>query len=225
MNMNSFETDLQRALFSLPFLLGVILQISVLKSVGYDSEAFKVCIPVIAALPYTTAYINESKNGYIKFYMSRCSKLSYVSGKVFACAVSGGLIEITGCFIWAQYRRIDACIAHFDLTHLDRFSPDYKLLFASGVLWSLSGAVLAISTSNTYMAYGGPFVIYYLLVIIHERYFEKLFCLYPYEWFEMQHEWLFGENGVLILLSGLGVAMGCIYFAILTGKIMKGKHL
>ena len=69
----------------------------------------------------------------------------------------------------------------------------------------------AISNSR-YIAYGGSFVIYYILVILHDRYFEDIYCLYPYEWIQFQHNWLFDEQGIVILLSSLSVLLFLLYY-------------
>ena len=61
-------------------------------------------------------------------------------------------------------------------------------------------------------AYGGSFVIYYILVILHDRYFEDIYCLYPYEWIQFQHTWLFDEQGIVILLSSLSALLFLIYY-------------
>ena len=51
------------------------------------------------------------------------------------------------------------------------------MFFASGAFWSLTGMTFAALTNSKYMAYASPFVLFYLLIILYERYFDKLFVL------------------------------------------------
>ena len=51
--MNSFESDLKRAVISVPFIAGVIIETIILFTSGFDSDLFKVSVPVAATLPYS----------------------------------------------------------------------------------------------------------------------------------------------------------------------------
>ena len=86
------------------------------------------------------------------------------------------------------------------------------LIFFSAMVWALLSATLAAISNSRYIAYGGSFVIYYILVILHDRYFEDIYCLYPYEWIQFQHTWLFDEQGIVILLSSLSALLFLIYY-------------
>lgn len=44
--MNSFESDLKRAVISVPFIAGVIIETIILFTSGFDSDLFKVSVPV-----------------------------------------------------------------------------------------------------------------------------------------------------------------------------------
>ncbi len=66
--MNSFETDMKRAIISKGFLAGFILELLILWKVGGDSELFRVTVPVISTFPYATAWLADYQSGYIKAY-------------------------------------------------------------------------------------------------------------------------------------------------------------
>ena len=83
------------------------------------------------------------------------------------------------------------------------------------MLWAVVAAVLAALSNSRYITYGGAFVLYYILVILHERYFHTLYCLYPYEWLAPEHTWLFDEWGVVFLVTGLILILICLYDVIL----------
>lgn len=200
--MNTFETDLKRAIISFKFLAGIIIEYIILKSEGFNSELFLVAVPVLATLPYSTAWLSDYQHGYIKEYIPRCGSLAYITGKFFACGISGGILEAAGCFLYS-------------LTAKKVPSIDYLLVFMSGMLWAVIAATLAAMSNSRYIAYGGSFVIYYVMVIVHDRYLENIYCLYPYEWISPKHEWVFGNEGIVILLSSLIVILYFVYSDIL----------
>ena len=58
---------------------------------------------------------------------------------------------------------------------------------------------------------GGAFVLFYLLIILYERYFDKLFVLYPREWLNPSPRWVFGKVGVAVLLTEFSVLMALAF--------------
>ena len=50
--MNSFETDMCRAVISWKFLIAVALQVAVLFDNGFGGTLYLMCIPLICTLPY-----------------------------------------------------------------------------------------------------------------------------------------------------------------------------
>ena len=88
------------------------------------------------------------------------------------------------------------------------------LLFLSGMFWAVVAATLAAAANSRYVAYGGAFVLFYMLVILHERYFKKLYCLYPVEWYAPEHTWVLQDTGIILMLSGMILCVGIIYYEI-----------
>ena len=72
--MNSFETDMKRAIISKGFLAGFVLELLIFWKVGGDSELFRVTVPVISTFPYATAWLADYQSGYIKAYLPRCGR-------------------------------------------------------------------------------------------------------------------------------------------------------
>ncbi len=205
--MNSFETDLFRAITSKGFVIGLVLELAVLMTAGMNSELFRVCVPVLCTLPYSTAWLVEYHSGFVKNCLPRTSITSYILGKILACGISGGLLEVAGAWIFTLLYPL--------LKEGDAPACRFLLLFLSGMLWAVLSALLAAWSNNRYIAYGGSFVIYYLLVILHERYFKQLYCLYPYEWFAPSHTWIFDEQGIVLLLAGIILILIYFYYEIL----------
>lgn len=169
---------------------------------GFTSGLFRACVPVLAALPYGLAWLNEYQSGYLKAVLPRTGVTSYIIGKFLACGISGGLLEVLGVWI-------------FRLIKTEAEEINGMLVFASGMLWAVLAATLAAWAGSRCIAYGGSFVIYYVLVILYERYFKGWYCLYPYEWLAPSHQWIFGEAGVLLLLGGWTLVLWCLYSGIL----------
>lgn len=200
--MNSLEMDLRRAITSKGFVAGFILELLVLFQSGFDSELFRVCVPIIAALPYSTAWLIEYQYGYIKAYLHRTGVMPYIVGKFLSCSISGGLVEALGCLLFQALKK-------------DETEINLILIFTSGMLWAAVAMVLAAWSKSRYIAYGSGFVLYYLLVMLHERYFEAWYCLSPYEWINPKHTWIFGEQSILLLLFGLILLLFCFYYELL----------
>lgn len=201
--MNSFETDLKRAFLSRGFFVGLMLEIGILFTAGFDSDLFRMSVPVICTFPYTAAWLEDYQSGFLKAYLPRCGVPAYILGKILACGISGGALEALGGWMYL-------CVKNEKEM---QFSS--MLLFLSGLFWAVMAATLAALSNSRYLAYGGAFVIYYLLVILCERYFPSLYCLYPYEWLAPEHTWMFGEWGVVFLLAGMILVLICLYYEIL----------
>ena len=56
------------------------------------------------------------------------------------------------------------------------------LLFFNGGFWSITGMTLSSFMESKYISYTYPFIIYYLLVILCERYLPNPLLLYPPNW-------------------------------------------
>lgn len=198
--MNSFETDLKRAIFSINFFAGILLQLFILCKSGMESDLFRISIPVVVTLPYSTAWITDYKSGFIKEYLPRCGITSYIVGKFLACGLSGGAV----------------CSISFWLYQHTSYGKEAQgsifLLFLSGMLWACVSVSLAAISGSRYIAYGGAFVIFYVLVIVYERYFQGLYCLYPVEWYQPRHVWVFGDTGIVLMCGGIVLILFFLFY-------------
>lgn len=189
--MNSFETDLNRAIGSRAFVLALVIQFFILWKFGIESEMFRVSVPITVTFPYSTAWLTDYQNGFIKQYLPRCGMTAYIIGKFLACGISGGAVLSLTCVL-------------YQLTDEGKeVEISLFLMFLSGMLWACVSATLAVISNNRYIAYGGSFVLYYVLIILYERYFDTLYCLYPVEWYHPKHVWVFEEKGIIVLCSGI----------------------
>lgn len=183
-------------------------------------EATALALPILAALPYTTEYVDDTKSGYIKVYLSRIGVDRYVASKALSCALSGGLAILMGAVIsyillallLLPMEAAPTIVSGADkVKSISPISGKFALIFASGCFWSMVGLMLASVTKSRYMAYIGPFVVCYILIILYERYFNFLYVLYPREWLNPSDKWVLGAWGVAILLIVLTGVIGCIF--------------
>lgn len=207
--MNSFETDLKRAVLSIGFPLGTALQLWILWDQGWTSALYRMSVPLVCTLPYACGWLDEYKSGYVKLALVRGSMRGYIIGKFLACGIAGGGTETLAAWLYVTLKAPGT-------------AWDYGRTFLTAMLWAATAAVLAALSNSKYLAYGGAFVICYFLVILCERYWPGLYCLYPYEWLEMEHTWPFGSTGVILLLSGLILVLALWYYIILKGRIERG---
>ncbi len=205
--MNSFETDLKRGLTSYGFLIGLVANFIILFKTGVTSDLFKVSVPVICTLPYTTAWLSDYQTGFIKFYLNRTSVSAYSWGKILSCGISGGLVVTIPVFIYQLSSGSETI--------------QYPVIFLVGMLWSTLAATLAAISNSRYIAYGSSFVICYLLVILKERYFDELYCLYPFEWINPTHTWILEESGIMLLLTGFIIVICLSYCEVIRGYISR----
>ena len=56
-----------------------------------SSQPMALALPILCALPYTAAFLDDVKSGFIKAYLPRTTVAGYITSRALACAVSGGL--------------------------------------------------------------------------------------------------------------------------------------
>lgn len=185
-----------------------------------SSDGMSLALPILCALPFTTSFVDDMKSGFIKEYLPRTTIRRYISGKLFACAVSGGSVVPLGALIAAgmaalvfspmEAAPVKGAVAPEYLAGLmSRLAP----VFFCGAFLSVVGMTLAALTNSRYMAYASPFVFYYVLIILCERYFDALYVFYPKEWLDPSDLWKLGNAGAALLLLGLTVVAALCFGA------------
>jgi hypothetical protein len=85
------------------------------------------------------------------------------------------------------------------------------LFFLAGFFWSLVGALFATVTMSRYMAYAFPFILYYVLIILCQRYFTGIYILNPQEWTNAAMQWPGGAWGMILFLGEIILITGIAY--------------
>lgn len=250
MNKHAVASDIQRALSGMGFLAGMagmvlVIILSSMESIinlvrnptplqnGYhaqfvmdalSSDWATLALPILCALPFTTAFVDDIKSGFIKQYLHRSGTAAYIRGKLVACGLSGGLALFAGVLLAYELAALVFTPMELALGPEETAQPYFAeflmksaALFFSGTFWSLAGFTFAALTMNKYMAYASPFILYYVLIILHERYFENLYVLYPREWLFPSEAWILGSFGVILLLTELTIIL-CLVFSIVARR-------
>ncbi len=205
------------------------------------SEMVMMVLPIIATLPYTTAFVGEYKSKYIRLMLTRTGKNAYTSGHVMATGVSGGavlsvaLLIISAIFmilLKPQEQTIESLGQVADTGFVQETTLQAQLVFAElmtmmliiflvGYFWAEVGALFSSLTQNTYIAYAAPFILYYVLVILAERYFVDVYILNPKEWVRAEHNWPGGTLGIALFLGELCAIVSIIYGVTVKGMLKK----
>lgn len=268
--MDTFKTELKRSLTSWGFIVGMIgltaaaffgvfdQMLPVFKGqiegglpAGYSiqlaisslqTDVVLLVLPILSALPFTAAFVDDHKSRYLREYLPRAGKQPYILSKAASTALSGGLALFLGVlliyFVFAllftpleiipQETEEMAAMAGMQgeaidvtaqLTFTDLMGRAF-LFFLSGCLWSLVGGLFAALTMSKYMAYASPFIFYYVLVILSQRYFTDAYVLNPQEWLAPSEElWNAGIWGAALWTGELIVILAIFYGLLMQRRI------
>ena len=85
------------------------------------------------------------------------------------------------------------------------------LLLLNGGLWAVLGMTMSTIMESKYIAYASPFIVYYLLVILYERYFPNAWLLYPKNWLDSE-VWPYGIGSAALFLLELTFLGGLVFY-------------
>lgn len=168
------------------------------------SQIFLFLIPVVSVLPMGAVFVREASSGFLKLYITRTSRMEYIKKKIFQIYAGGfltflfaGLIIFLVCFLFLYPLEQKGDIP------LEAIKISLKILLRisviGGIMSGISGIFAAVF-QNFYMAYGLPFVCFYMLIILKERYFTDMYAMYPVEWIKCEKDWGTNGNGIWIFL-------------------------
>lgn len=208
---------------------GEAVQISL---AALESEPVILALPILAALPFTTAFLDDYSSRYVLSSLPRSGKRNYVASKCLITGLSGGLALLLGAAAtvgvlelliqplesapayWEDTSEFDVARQAAFLDLMGRF----LLLFLSGALWALVGACLATLTMSYYVAYASPFVFFYVLVILAERYARGGYMMNPKEWLSPSQNWP-GVAGTAVFVGELVGILGVLYSILLNRRL------
>lgn len=187
------------------------------------SDIVLMALPIVCSIPYTTAFLDEYTSGFINVYLLRCNKMEYIKGKIVAPLLSGGLILSISILLFFFITKI--FYSPMEVVSEYAVPPFVQVLmisiqyFFAGALWASVGALLANISLSKYMAYVSPFVFFYVLVILQERYFRSFYFINPKEWLLISNTWVAGKWGAIILMLLLNIIVCSINFNVMEKRI------
>ena len=171
-------------------------------------------LPVLSVLPFAGTYVEDQKNKFCRFFLTRCSYMDYSFSRIlvaFFCGwgsvILGTLVAWGGAvlyFLPKQYAE------KMNLSPIIQVMEKLLLLSFSGGLWSVLGMTVSTFMESKYIAYSAPFITYYLLVILCKRYLPNAFLLYPPNWIDPE-SWPYGFWGAAIFLLEITLFNGILF--------------
>ena len=189
-----------------------------------SSDLVLLAVPILCAIVYTSSFVDDVASGYIKFYRQRCGTRPYILARAVSTALSGGLALFTG--IAAAYLIFYGIFAPFekmpspeDMSALSAaplslfwdLLAQAVLFMLCGSLWALVGQLFASLTMSRYAAYASPFIFYYVLVILAERYLKDAYALNPKHWLSPDGLQTGSVFSAVPLLGGIIAAAGLLF--------------
>ena len=147
--------------------------------------------------------------------MVRSSYATYLASRVLVCFISGGLVIVTGVLLaWGI-----SSLLFLPIEKASEVPSEYNilllkscvLLFLNGGLWATLGIAMSTIMESKYISYSSPFILYYLLVILYERYFPDAWLLYPKNWLNPEI-WPYGVGSAVVFLLELTFFSGLLFY-------------
>ena len=243
---NSILSSVKQAVISFRFLAGVlavplivfaatinsvvfavrtidILPVGYHRSVLFQavsSDAISFFVPILCTLPFSAAWIEDTRTNYIRYFVYRTKRPAYLLGRAAACWLSGGLVTAVGILL--AYAVAAGVFIPMEKTPLPGMEPLHQFIqflpcvlnvFLSGGLWALVGMMLSMLMESKYIAYASPFILFYLLEILYERYFPALHFIAPREWLVPTDVWAYGSREARLVVVGLTVVTALFFFS------------
>lgn len=192
---------------------------------GLTSQILLFLIPIASVLPMGAVYVRESGTGFLKMYITRMNRMDYIRKKTVQIYAGGfftfllaGLVVFLGCFLFLYplEQKGDFPIEEIK----SALELLLRVAFVGGIMSGISGIFAAIF-QNYYMAYGMPFVFYYMLIILKERYFKEMYALYPAEWLKCEKDWGTNGNGIWIFLLAFSALVVLLNSLILNYRLRR----
>lgn len=180
-----------------------------------QSQATAAFLPILAALPFAGAYVEDVKTKFARFFLIRGSFADYCLGRALAAFFSGGLGILLGALaLWAGgewiFSALERPVEGLAPASRQGLAETCGLLFCAGGLWALVGMAMSTLMESKYIAYCSPFVLYYLLVILCERYLPEATLLYPPNWIRPAC-FPYGFWGAVVFLLELAAVFGLLF--------------
>lgn len=180
-----------------------------------SSETLASFIPVFAALPSSSRYLEDVKSKFARILILREDYSGYLMSQCLSCWCCGGCaILLGGSAAWGitalVFSPLEQVVENY-VGIAPQIASQLVLLFLNGGLWAVVGMALSSIMESKYIAYISPFIVYYLLVILYERYFPDAWLLYPRNWLNPEL-WPLGVGSAAVFLLELTFFAGLLFY-------------
>lgn len=182
------------------------------------SENGLLFIPICTPLVASTHAEMELRSRYALFYCNRIGKRRYYLKKLAECIIPGGLMVIFSelivvLLVYLKMSGISEKLGENDIRNMLVITLIILIQgFLNGIFWAGVGGVSAVVTKNLYAAYAIPFVLYYVLTVFQERFYQSLFFFSPKYWGASLY---YGEGSYWSILPGMCIiCVSCFMLAI-----------
>ena len=171
--------------------------------------------PVLAVIPFSGVYVDDLKSKFARFLLLRSSYFDYLISRILIAFFCGGGSIAFGCLsAWGISALVffpTQLAGEADWVVVNLVVHKLILLFCNGGLWAVIGLSLSTVMESKYVAYISPFIVYYLLVILYERYFPDAWFLYPKNWLNPEI-WPYGVVSAAVFLLELTFFAGLLFY-------------
>ncbi len=197
---------------------------------GVKSEVFVFFLPLLSVFPTGISVLTELRTGMLKSYLPRCGRKCYILSKVIVSVITGGGslaagYLLTALIMGALYRPMEVVAMEDAISLWPETWALCLVVFSAGACFSLIGATLGLLLNNRYMAFGGAFMVCYLMIIASSRYVTSIYVLNPREWLDLEYYWEGGYIGCAVFLGEIGVILSLLYGQLIHKRIGKGAGL
>lgn len=190
-----------------------------------EAQMMLFLIPIAAVLSPGASYVRESSSGFLKLYITRISRMDYIRRKTFLIYAGGflpfflaGILGLSLCFLFLYPLELKGSISWEEVWAVLEIL--LRISLTGGILAELSG-IFAAAFQNYYMAYGLPFVIYDMMIILKERYFPKMYAMYPGEWIVCKEDWGTERIGIWVFFFVFSLAAMLIHSLLLYWRLQE----
>lgn len=178
----------------------------------FVGDAMLLLLPIVCTLAGSASFVEDTKNKFVRALLIRMPKERYLWSRMLACALAGGvtvavgmllLIGVLACFpLFLEIPEMELIpgLLQESIRGLLSF---LALYFIAGALWAGLGMFIAMLTDSVLVAYLAPFIVFYLLQILYERYLTGVKILSPKQWLLPDESWPGGKLGSGLLMAEL----------------------
>jgi len=153
---------------------------------GTESDAAHFVLPICAVLACSCLFIEDMTSGFVKAYLPRTGRATYIIVRCLTNALCSALAVICGMLLFRLL--LAAVLTPFSSAPEEGYSvwkairamlPAFALYGSAAMVWSGVGLLLSGLTMNRFSTMASPFILFYLMEIVVSQYLTKAFKLMP----------------------------------------------